>query len=244
VLEVQVFWAAVGPPSPGEEAQVLGLLDAEEQARARRKADPADRWLFQVAHALLRVSLSRLAPLPPAAWRFVPDAHGRPCLDPPSLAPDLCFSLSHTPGLAACAVAVGHDVGIDVEGIHRPSLDDDDVAALCFTPAELAPLQGLPLAQRREARLELFTLKEAYVKARGLGLALDLRSFTVARRPPALLQGPLDERSPCALATLRPTPAHTLALAVRGAREVRLVPSQVSFPPASLRSVDEGRGGP
>ena len=79
-----------------------------------------DRRAFLMTRALVRTTLSRYAPVAPADWRFITNAHGRPeILDRPAGVPDLRFNISHTDGLIACAVTIGREVGVDVEHIGR-----------------------------------------------------------------------------------------------------------------------------
>ena len=87
------------------------------------------------------------------------------------------FSLSHTRGLVVCAVALHDAVGVDVE-CDRANLAPMDLAHCFFAPAETERLAELPPDQQRAAFFELWTLKEAFVKARGVGLAMPLADFS------------------------------------------------------------------
>ena len=91
-------------PDAAEIAALRPLLDASERAQADRFRVAADRDAYIAAHALLRATLSRTASIRPADWRFRTGESGKPELDPAQAPPDLHFSLSHTRGLAACAV--------------------------------------------------------------------------------------------------------------------------------------------
>ncbi|MEZ4264926.1 MAG: 4'-phosphopantetheinyl transferase superfamily protein [Myxococcota bacterium] len=88
------------------------------------------------------------------------------------------FNLSHTEGLAAVAVASRGEVGCDVEHTGRRGRLDA-IAKRFFTPGELATMEGLEGADRRGRFFEIWTLKEAYCKARGLGLHLPTTSYAV-----------------------------------------------------------------
>ncbi len=188
MAKVHLFAARGGSGSPTPPA---GLLDPDEQARAARKLDEEDRRLFVAARALVRVALSFLDPCPAASWRFRYDARGKPAVIPSPGVPDLRFSVSHTRGLVVCAVIVGRDIGCDAEALSRPALTPETLE-LCFTASERETLESCAPSERHARSLRLFTLKEAYVKARGLGLALDLQSFEVGLSPPALLRPPPD----------------------------------------------------
>ena len=154
------------------------LLSKEESARHRRFLRERDRDLFLVAHALVRTTLSRYCPVSPGAWEFEMGERGRPEIAGPVDA-GLRFNLSHTPGRAVCAVARDRDVGVDVERLSRvtqPLL----IADRFFAPAEIAALRASHESQRRQRFFELWTLKESYIKARGLGLAIPLDQFWFA----------------------------------------------------------------
>ncbi len=117
--------------------------------------------------------------MPPAAWRFREDPGGKPSLVEDARAPALSFSLSHTRGLVACAIAGGGDVGIDVEGVDRRV--DAGLAQRFFSEPENRALAACPTEAARTARfLELWTLKEAYLKAIGVGLSHPLNTVVFA----------------------------------------------------------------
>jgi 4'-phosphopantetheinyl transferase len=81
-----------------------------------------------------------------------------------------------------CALAVGRRVGVDLVGA-RPGRADDAVARALFAPGEVAGLRALPPEARAPAFRRCWTRKEAYVKARGEGLALPLDAFEVSLGP-------------------------------------------------------------
>jgi 4'-phosphopantetheinyl transferase len=154
----------------------LAILDAAETARRESLVFATDRRDYTVAHALLRRALSRRRPVPPEAWRFEPSEAGKPQIAA-HLKEGSClqFSLSHTRGLVACAVGDGIDIGVDVEAIGRSGAADDLVSRL-FSPSEARDLASRPLPDRHIRFIELWSLKEAYLKANGLGLTQPLDS--------------------------------------------------------------------
>ena len=103
---------------------------------------------------------------------------GKPCV----AEGDLRFSLSHSRGLALYAVARGLEVGCDLE-FRDPRLACGRVAERFFSPPELHALRSLPAERWAEGFFNGWTRKEAYVKARGLGLSLPLDSFAVTLAP-------------------------------------------------------------
>jgi 4'-phosphopantetheinyl transferase len=192
---------------PGGEA----LLDSAERAQLGRLAYARDRELYRAAHLLLRHALSAAGGLPPEAWRFVRPAQGKPRLAPGFAGP--AFNLSHTPGLVACVLCAGGEVGIDAEH-DRGGAAPLELAPRVLTPGEQAALQALPAAERAAAFFGLWTLKEATMKATGQGAALDPATLRAALDPPDVAGQPgLGWR----FAAWRPTPRHHLAVALRGA---------------------------
>lgn len=207
--EVRVW--ALAPSAPAL-LSGLGLLDETERQRAARKLDPTDRESFEAAHVLLRLALSSVASVEAAAWRFLADAHGRPWLAPPHDRLGLAFNLSHARGLVAVAVARGRRVGVDAEDVSRPF--EDALARDCFTVDELRSM-------RVEDRVAHFSLKEAYAKARGLGLAIGLRTFAVSLQPARLVP----DDAGWQLATWRVAPGHVVSLAASRQSEAPLAVS-------------------
>ncbi len=195
------------------------LLTGEEQQRARRFLHAADEARFVIGRALARTMLSACAPVGVRQWTFTIDAHGRPVLAtrPPG-ALDLRFNLTHTDGLIACAVTIGREVGIDAECITR-SLTHD-VAERFFSSREVADLHALPVADQPVVFFDYWTLKESYIKARGLGLALPLGQFAFIRTPgraPAIEFAPElhDDAASWQFAQFWTTAEHRMAVAVR-----------------------------
>jgi len=194
----------------------LGLLAAPDHPRMERLAPEADRRAFVVGRAVARAALAWRAGVPPRAWAFEFGSHGRPELAPGSLAPPLRFNVAHTRGLVACAVAADRDVGIDVESLARRA-SFSALSRRYFSPREVAEIERLPEPLRAARFLASWTLKEAYLKARGLGLGVDLRALGFAIDPPRPDFAPAVGDDPAAwhFEQWRPTPDHVLAVAVR-----------------------------
>jgi 4'-phosphopantetheinyl transferase len=103
---------------------------------------------------------------------------------------------------------------VDVEDLTRRELDGEGVGRMCFAEGERDAIEASDPDRRSEQRLALFTLKEAYSKARGLGLGLDFTQAIFALDPPALLTAPGDAPEHWLLAQRRLASAHVLAVAV------------------------------
>jgi 4'-phosphopantetheinyl transferase len=151
------------------------LLDPMEKARFSAFRSQRDAHAYLVAHALLRAGLSHVFDVRPDTWRFSRDQSGRPGVEKNDQMPS--FSLSRRQGLVAAMIVAGHACGVDVEEVR--ALDEAvPLADRFFAPsetAELRELQDMALLERFHA---LWTLKEAYMKARGHGLALPLDAIS------------------------------------------------------------------
>jgi 4'-phosphopantetheinyl transferase len=156
--------------------------------------------------------------------------------------PRLRFNLSHTDGMAVCAVALDVDVGADVEFSERPG-QTVELAESFFAPDEVAALEALPAEHRRERFFELWTLKESYIKARGAGLSLPLDQFAFHLEPgraPRVSFDPRlgDEPEAWQFVRLKLAAHHPVAVAVRRTRGLplrvrcqRTVPLAGDLPP-------------
>jgi 4'-phosphopantetheinyl transferase len=197
----------------------LAMMSPDEHDRMARLVFERDRRRFLLTRALVRTMLSRYAHIPPAQWSFVTNVHGRPeIVDHQPGVPDLRFNISHTDGLIACAVTIGREVGVDVEHIGRRLTHD--VAGRFFAPREVSDLTKLPGEEQQRLFYDYWTLKEAYIKARGFGLALPLADFAFILSPscaPRITFEPSLDDDPATwqFAQDWPTPHHRLAVAVR-----------------------------
>jgi 4'-phosphopantetheinyl transferase len=148
------------------------LLSEEELERAQRFRFERDRRAFLVSHGLLRKALSWAEPsVSPEDWVFARTSMGRPEVDRPEVIPRLRFNISHTNGLVACVVASDMDCGVDVEDMTARS-DIESLSRRILAASERAYIAALPEEERLCGFFRLWTLKEAYTKARGLGFSL------------------------------------------------------------------------
>lgn len=214
---VHVVLAAQDAPDVVASLPVLqAVLSPDEQLREHRYRLPADRVRFVVGRGLARHLLGQVLSLAPAAVAIATEAHGRPVLANRQ-GRDIGFNVSHTSGLVAVALTDTRDVGIDVEDTARAITQD--IARRFFSVDEVQALRAHPAAAQASAFFDYWTLKEAYIKARGLGLTipLDQVSFQVApNRQPVLRLGPrqADTAGRWQFHLASPTARHRLALAV------------------------------
>jgi 4'-phosphopantetheinyl transferase len=162
----------------------ISTLSEDERQRALRLHFEEHRREAIVSRALVRRTLSRYLGRPPASFVYRVGPHGRPYPEPPC---GLHFNATNHPGLVACAICLAEEVGIDLEPLSRgPEILAS--ADMVFSLPERQALEALPTAAARLDRaVSLWTCKEAYIKARGLGLSAPLREIAVdlveGRRP-------------------------------------------------------------
>jgi 4'-phosphopantetheinyl transferase len=167
-------------------------LSAEEATRAERFYFERDRTRFVAAHGIVRNIIGACLGTTPAGLEFSSNEYGKPAIAG-KFQGALSFNLSRSGDLVVVAIAHSREVGIDVE-LYAPDRADRGVAEHYFAPAEVARLRALPENLRARAFFNCWTRKEAYIKARGMGLSIPLDSFDVSIAPdePAGLLRTLD----------------------------------------------------
>jgi 4'-phosphopantetheinyl transferase len=179
---VTVWTMQVGAPSAAALSRWHAVLDSREVAQAARFRADKDRDLYIAAHALTRALLAHIGEKPAAAWQFAETEKGKPEIIDNEC--NLEFSLSHTAGLVVCA-ASHFPVGIDTESRDRKKVQAD-MARTILAPSELALLTAYPFDRQSEVILQLWTLREAYVKATGQGISFPREDFAFTLDPPVI----------------------------------------------------------
>lgn len=190
-------------------------LRPAERERHDRFRHQADRDLFLAGRILARTLVGRALGCDPAAWRWREGPHGRPEIDEPGVS--WRFNLSHSAGLIVCVLADRREVGVDVEDRQRAPVAPGFVRRYCST-AEADDVDAQPDATRYDRFLAYWTLKEAYLKALGLGISVHLADITFsldgADRATVAFSGALAGSDPrWHLELAHPTPRHLLAVA-------------------------------
>lgn len=204
---------------PGLLAAYHRLMCPEEAASQRRFVFEKGRHEYLLTRALVRTVLSRYADVDPAAWTFVRNRWGRPAISGPAGAPRLRFNLSNTDGLIACLVSSACEVGVDVEFLERRG-QTVEIADRFFSPFEVDALHRQAPGEQRTRFFQYWTLKESYIKARGMGLAIPLDQFSFH-----LDEGPTiqisfgdaldDDPQSWQFELFRPSPVHMMAACIR-----------------------------
>jgi 4'-phosphopantetheinyl transferase len=199
----------------------MALLSAGETARYKRYLVPDAAATFLAARILLRSVLSQYAALPPAEWRFEANEFGRPHIANADAPPGLTFNLSHKPGCVTCLIGARRELGLDVEDSAAGRTNFLEIAARFFSFPEAAALRDLPDGPRRQRFYELWTLKESYIKARGVGLSLGLSRFSFSveggRATVHFAEGFDDRAEAWDFRLFRPDEHHVIATSVRRA---------------------------
>jgi 4'-phosphopantetheinyl transferase len=218
--EVHVWTASRDAPDEAIGA-FRGLLNEDELRRADRFAFAHDRTRFAISRGMLRVILGRYLDRSPETLEFINNVHGKPALDArTNFDPPIRFNLAHSGPWVVYALTLGREIGVDIERI-RPEFGGFAIAERFFAPGEIATLRGLPEDVRSLAFFHGWTRKEAYIKAKGKGLALPLDEFEVAIDPaqPAGLLGTLPdplEAARWSLVEIPADPGFVAALCVEG----------------------------
>jgi 4'-phosphopantetheinyl transferase len=195
-------------------ARLRGWLQPDELQRFERFKNLESRASFLIGRGLARRVLADLTGVPPEHWHFREGRNGRPEISAP--ATTLEFNLAHSGGMVACVVADRRDVGVDVEHLDRTRLLHDVAARTC-APDELADIDAEPDDRRQQRFLIYWTLKEAYLKARGVGISVHLADVAFSLEggtPKIALRGSMageDDRWLFGLA--KPSDRHLLAVA-------------------------------
>jgi len=194
------------------------LMLPEEFIKSQKFLTPRARDSYLITRAFVRTVLSQYIDVSPQSWKFDVNAYGKPEIASPAVGRSLRFNLANTNGLVTCAVALHRDIGVDAESIDNAD-ETAEIADRYFAPAEVAALRALPSDKRRDRFYEFWTLKEAYLKARGLGLCLPLRKFAfIADRktPIEIIFEPsvVDDPKNWYFSLSRPIKSHLIAVAL------------------------------
>ncbi len=159
-------------------SQYHNLLNNEERLQQKRFHFERDRHQYLITRALVRSVLSLYVnTTSPEKWKFKKNAYGKPFISSSSLAVPLCFNLSHTNNFVVMAVTLDQEIGVDIE--YLPRLGKMlEIANHFFSPIEIEQLHALPAEKQTNRFFDLWTLKEAYIKACGMGLSIPLDHFS------------------------------------------------------------------
>jgi 4'-phosphopantetheinyl transferase len=202
-------------------AKFHATLAPVERERAARFRFERDRNRFMVGRGALREILGHYLQIDPIKVEFIYGPHGKPLLADNGREGGWQFNLAHSDALALVGVTCAGNIGVDIERI-RPVNDVDELVARFFCPREIAAFHALPEEQKPIAFFNLWTRKEAWLKATGEGIGHSLNRVEVAFLPGeaarllSLPEGP-HAGDYWTLHQLDPAPGFAAALAVRAA---------------------------
>ncbi|MBO0344295.1 4'-phosphopantetheinyl transferase superfamily protein [Roseibium sp. CAU 1637] len=229
---VALWWLDLAEIGEGDWGRLASLLNEEERSRSERFHFERDKQVYVAAHASCRGLLTYCTGHAPQSWQFAAEDYGKPELVCPPDGPRLRINISHTRGLAAVALTVDRDIGVDVEWLQR-SAPTEKLAESVFAARECEILAAVPDSQKIETFLSFWTLKEAYVKAIGKGLSQPLAAFSFDLETLRIHFDDTvrDDPENWWFERYRPGPDHLMALAVRHPDPVRL---KIDATPAPL----------
>ena len=203
-------------------ASVTELLSPDEKKRADRFRFEVHRNRFVAGRGLLRVILARYCDVSPERLRFIYGPNGKPELTPGEGArrtgDALHFNLAHSEGVGVLAVTQTGPVGVDLEQVRR-LLEFKALVGQFFSAREAAEFSRLPWEQQPAAFFNLWTRKEALLKATGEGIAHSLNRVEVSflpGEPARVLSLPAEQWAGCewSLVDLAISPSYAGALAL------------------------------
>jgi 4'-phosphopantetheinyl transferase len=154
------------------------LLSDEELTQMPRFYSPGHQHQYLLTRALIRGTLSAYYAVDPADWIFGKNDYGKPEISHPEHTLPIRFNLSHTRGLIMCGIVRDYDIGVDVEDGQRSTRAGLERLSSYFSKKEISDLEQLPSNQQKQRFFDYWTLKESYIKARGMGLAIPLDKFS------------------------------------------------------------------
>jgi len=159
-------------------AGLKSLLSEDEKEKADHYYFEKDAKRYQVARSVLRILLAKYLNAAPDCLEFDQNPYGRPMLRVPQLTDLLNFNVSHSSFLAVLAFGRMKEIGVDIEE-HRADFVSLEVAKRFFSASETESLVGLGQDEFIQTFFNCWTRKEAYIKAKGMGLSLALDSFAI-----------------------------------------------------------------
>jgi 4'-phosphopantetheinyl transferase len=153
------------------------MLSDDESEKAHRFVFAQDRLRYVAGRAALRMILGSYLDICPDRVQFSYGSHGKPEVS--GLAGNqLSFNLTNSGDLVLAAISNGRHIGIDLEKLD-PAVQAINIATQWFAQNELASIAAVPMEYRSALFFELWTRKEAFVKALGGGLSIPLNQFDV-----------------------------------------------------------------
>jgi 4'-phosphopantetheinyl transferase len=181
VSQVELWWFSLSVDEHTL-ASLIALLSPTEMARANRFRFDHHRRRYQIAHGVLRILLANHLHCSPAAIAFTYSERGKPAIADHCQPQGLQFNLSHSEDLGIVGISRDRLIGVDVEYVRE--MDNlDSLVKRFFCAEEYQYFQQAPPQQQQQIFFQLWTAKEAYLKATGAGLAGGLDQVQLSLSP-------------------------------------------------------------
>lgn len=214
--EVHVWFAALDLEVERQH-DLHAYLGSAERARAARFVFDKHRTRYATGRGLLREMLGRYLNVPPAELEFEIGPFGKPYLRRTDGRPRLQFNYSDAGGMALVGFAFDAELGVDLESLAR-QVNHREIARRHFHADEVAMLERRDDAQARTDFLVCWTRKEAWGKAKGVGIRYPLDSLdlcsAIARE--TLTIDASADLTTLHLSQLHPAPGYVGAVAYAG----------------------------
>lgn len=160
----------------------IPILSTEEIQRANKFLSKKDYYQHLAAHIIKRIVLGRYLNISPKLLQFKTEQYGKPTLSKIQNYKNIQFNISHTNNLVLIAITIEDDIGIDVEYNSR-KISIKNLGDFILSPIEKQFFSKITSPQeKRKAFFRCWTRKEAYLKARGIGLTVNLTNISVDMR--------------------------------------------------------------
>jgi 4'-phosphopantetheinyl transferase len=202
-------------------SQYHNILNREEQLQQKRFYFKKHRHQYLITRAMVRSVLSLYVnEITPEKWEFKKNDYGKPFINNSSLEIPLCFNISHSDKLVVMAVTLDQEIGVDVEYLPRRG-KNLEIATSFFSPIEVKQLLELSPEKQKNRFFDLWTLKEAYIKACGMGLSIPLDHFSFSFSEHGKIKIDFkpernDQSSYWQFWQIHPNNTHKVAMAVKG----------------------------
>ncbi|MBW4459187.1 MAG: 4'-phosphopantetheinyl transferase superfamily protein [Nodosilinea sp. WJT8-NPBG4] len=155
-------------------SELSALLSPDEQERAAQFKFDRDRLEYTITRGVLRLLLGAYLQSEPQAFQFTYNLWGKPSLSTTCLH----FNVAHSHNFSMLAFNLTCSLGVDIEWIH-PNFSIQNLTQLVLTDTEIQVMSGLPSSYQPLAFFQAWTRKEAYIKALGRGLSIQLNTLEV-----------------------------------------------------------------
>jgi len=158
------------------------ILSSEEKFRADKFHFEKDRRHFVTRRGLLRIILGKYLDEAPELLKFSQGKYGKLNLGYPQKTPWIHFNLSHSGEICMYVFTCSREIGVDIEQI-RYLQDRDLIAKHFLSNKEYVVFSALEENEKTEAFFNSWVRKEAFIKAKGIGLSCPLESLEVTLIP-------------------------------------------------------------